>query len=161
MSPMWHLEMCCTAIWPLTQNCHWETKAWHFFLQLFLPIQRACIHFHHVLLNSSEAALCAVENITECQNWDKLDRGHGKGAIMGDFAVEAEAVFVCDISLWKYSFWKAEGDFIHKYIFKYLSDDLLWVYYAQFSLTIVGIVYPKWKCTHPQAIQVVDEIFSS
>ncbi len=29
------------------------------------------------------------------------------------------------------------------YSFKYLSDDVLWVYYALFSLTIVGIVYPK------------------
>ncbi len=31
--------------------------------------------------------LRAGENITKCQNWDKLDRGHGKGAIMGYFAV--------------------------------------------------------------------------
>lgn len=68
----------------------------HFSLQFFLPSQRACIHFHHVLLNSSEAGLCAADNITECQNRDKLDGGHGKGAIMGDFAVPTvgpEAIF--------------------------------------------------------------------
>lgn len=76
-------------LWP--KNCDW-----HFSLQLFLPSQTVSFHFHHVLLNSAEAGLCAVENITEYQNWDKLDGGHGKGAIMGDFAaatVGPEAIF--------------------------------------------------------------------
>jgi len=87
------------AVWPLTQKLSLGSLSLAFPpLQLLLASQRACIHFHYVLLNSSEAGLCAAEKITERQNRDKLDGGHGKAAVMGDFAlhtVRPEAIFTC------------------------------------------------------------------